>query len=373
MERVVLVFGWGSILLAFLTYLTFVLPCHVRTRLQAIAAMILLLGGMKFIGYYYFGKSAFNPEFPVALIRVWDVLHATVVFLFLLSIVFFFLRPRVKFILLPILSLGLAIWGCVNAVQVPDVREVTIRSARVPAELDGYRIVHLSDLHISSALRRPWVRALVKRVNDLHPDLIACTGDYVDGRVAQRVADVFPLRSLSAPDGVWYVTGNHEYYRDSLAWQTWFENNGFRFLHGEAVTVRSGLSLIGVDDSQAYYTKPSTPTVGDAMRQLSATNANYTILLQHRPLYARVNLTAYPIDLQLSGHTHGGIFPGLRSLVGRVNNGFVKGTYTIGSKNLNVSSGAGIWAGFPIRLFTPSEITLITLKSAPAQAAQAAD
>ena len=202
MERVVLIFGWGSILLALLTYLTFVVPCHVRTRLQAISAMLLLLGGMKFIGYYYFGQNAFNPEFPLALIRVWDVLHATVVFLFLLSIIFFFLRPRVKFIALPILALGLAIWGCRNAVQVPEVREIAIRSARVPAELDGYRIVHLSDLHISSALRRPWVRALVARVNDLRPDLIACTGDYVDGRVSQRVADIFPLRSLSATDGM---------------------------------------------------------------------------------------------------------------------------------------------------------------------------
>lgn len=341
-----------------LSFFTFVLRCGLRPLAKTLWSLWLLFAFSKFWCFRTFGGGSFYPEFPQALIIFWDVAYSGAVVLALLSIVFFF-RFRFKAAVLAVIAWSTAATGVWNGVSVPDVHEVKLAFPHLPSSLDGYRIAQISDLHCSSAARRWRTEAVVERTNALDADLVCMTGDYVDGYVADREDDMAPLVNLRAKDGVYYVKGNHEYYRDRKKWVEWYQEKGMRFLVNECVFPRPELALGGVNDSVARSYRDVVPDVGKAFA--AATNGEFRVLLQHRPEWAASNLCEAGVNLQLSGHTHGGVAPVIRELVSRHNAGYSRGIYRYGENLLYVSPGAGQWAGFPIRFCNPSEITLITL------------
>ncbi len=347
---------------ALLAFLLFVLPCRVRTRAQAVWAMILLLCAAKFMCFDAFGGDAFAPELPEKFIWVWNWAYSGLCLLVPLAAPGLLLPRRIRLVLVPVLAWGFAAKGVFNGVKVPEVREVVFANGCVPEALDGYRIVQLSDLHVSSAARRRRTEAIVAKVNGLDADLVVVTGDIVDGSVAKRRRDVEPLKDLRARDGVLFCDGNHEHYFNWREWRAQYAKWNLKFLENEGVSPRPGLHVAGVTDPASARDGSSCP---DLRRAFAAgTNGAFRLLLKHRPNYFD---PSEEVDLQLSGHTHGGIAPGLDWLVARHNDGFVKGFRPRSGEcgcfgTVYVSPGTGQWAGFPIRFFNDPEITVITLR-----------
>lgn len=345
-----------------LTGVLFVRRLGLRIRHQAWWMMALLVCFSKFLCFRELGGSAFSPNLPEKLVWAWDLAYSGAVILLGLSVILFF-RFRGKACALPVLAWGLSAWGLWNGLRVPDVKEVELAFEGLPASLDGYRIVQLSDLHCSCASGRWRTQAIVDAANAQKPDLICLTGDLADGYVASRAAALAPIGQLWARDGVFACTGNHAYYFDYMDWQVSFYSHmrNIRFLTNECAFPRPDLAVAGVPDKSGWeHEEDVAPDVRTAFA--TATNGEFRVLLQHRPKGAKDNLLEAGVDLQLSGHTHGGIAPVMREIVRIHNGGFVRGIYRFGKSVLYVNSGCGQWAGFPMRFFTPSEIAIITLK-----------
>lgn len=271
-------------------------------------------------------------------------------------------RVRHRKVLRTVFALSVAVvgWGVWNGFKPPRVTEVELHYAALPPALEGYRIVQLSDLHISSIARRARLEAIVRRVNALKSDLICVTGDLVDGDVTERAEDLSPIRALQAKDGVYYVAGNHEFYWERPEWKELFKAWGLKFLANTSVSPHEGLVLGGVNDPAAGRWAEAMPLAGRVFAPEKG--SEFRVLMEHRPSRAANNIRSFGVDLQLSGHTHGGIMPLADRLVARLNGGFVRGVYAIDGGYLYVSPGTGQWAGFPVRLFNPSEITVLTLR-----------
>lgn len=337
----------------------FVRKVSSRTRTQAIWTMILLFSASKFLIFASLGGDAFAPELPSAVIWTLNVFYSSFMILLPLSLLARLCRVKGKGLYVcAALSAFIALIGIYNGARAPILKEVELKFANLPEELDGYRIVQLSDLHVSAA--EPDIRGIVERVNELKADLICVTGDLVDGEFVTQAKHLEPIRLLEAKDGVYFVTGNHEYYTTRHVWAKLFDHWGLKFLVNECVFPRPTLALGGVNDSAAERFHEPMPVPAKAFDK--ATHGEFRILLSHRPAHARDNITAIPVDLQLSGHTHGGVMPVLDRLIARVNGGFSKGVYPLGRGCLYLSPGTGQWAGFPIRFFNPREITLLTLR-----------
>lgn len=347
-----------------LTLVTFVRPLSANRRIRWTWGVVLLLIAAKFVLFEHLGGNAFNPELPVGLIWTANVLYSGLMLLAAFAVIArcCHLKGRVLCVL-PLLAWGMSLRGVYNGIRVPDVREITLAYKNLPAELDGYRIVQLTDLHVSASARRWRTAEIVRRANALKPDLIVCTGDIVDGHVATEADDVAPLRDLTAPDGVYYCTGNHEYYTDTENWFQLYRDWNFRFLENECVFPRRALALGGVSDrAGAKKDLAEEPDVTKTFA--SATNGEFRVLLAHRPSDAKKDYPRTTCNLQLSGHTHGGIMPILGWLVETYNRGYVRGLYSLEEQaKVFVSQGAGQWAGFPIRFCDDAEIVLITLKA----------
>lgn len=254
--------------------------------------------------------------------------------------------------------------GVGQAIAVPEVRRVELAIRDLPAGLEGFRMVQLSDLHISRLMHGDWVREVVERSNALRPDLVVITGDLIDGSPQARAADVRPLADLAARHGVIASLGNHEYYFGAARWSGVFEGLGMRVLaNRHAVVEHAGaqLTVAGVTDRVAPRFGMEGPDTARAVRGAPA--GAPVVLLSHQPIEVPANADA-GIDVQLSGHTHGGMIRGVDQVVKRANGGYVSGAYRVGGMLLYVSNGTGLWNGFPIRLGVPAEITEFTLKRA---------
>ena len=368
------VFSYLPYLFALGAFALYVVPARYRVRGQALWLMLIVLAAAKFTCFAAFGGDLFEPNLPAPVIWTWDFLYSGMVLLTALSLAwcvvtlpFGCVRKRAaRFVrvALPVAAWSLSAWGVWNGVRPPDVVAVEFAYPDLPASLDGYRVVQLTDLHISSAAPKWRTAEVVARVNALKPDLVCLTGDLADGDLGRIWRNVMPLGDLAARDGVYAVTGNHEYYGDWFHWRDVYERCGLRFLHNECVFPRAGLALAGVNDDACERVRSrKRPDVGRAFA--AATNGEFRVLLQHRPRPADGNAQRHGVRLQLSGHTHGGIAPGLDLYVATFNGGYVHGVYELPAKNaarLYVSRGTGQWAGFPIRFFNPSEITLLTLR-----------
>jgi len=348
---------YWSLLCVPLALILFVRPCRLRVRHQAWWTMFLLLCASKGFVCEYLGGDALAPSLPEQLIWLMNWLEGGLFFLVVFSLVWWVRKGR--FWLLPVLAWSVSVWGIFCGLVPPVVHEVDLAVPNLPPSLDGYRIVQVSDVHCSCAARRWRTQSIADRVNALNADLVCLTGDYVDGKVAELGDDLLPLCTFKAKDGVYAVLGNHEYYRDRPAWTKWYKANGLKFLATACVFPRKGLALGGVTDAcEAWRHSESLRTFN------SATNGEFRVFMVHRPMRARDNIGAGGVDLQLSGHTHGGVGPLVEKLVADYNAGFVRGLYRVGKGYLYVSPGSGQWAGFPMRFFNPSEITLFTLRRA---------
>ena len=255
---------------------------------------------------------------------------------------------------------GVGIWRA----RRPRVVRVAVPIAGLPPDLDRFRIVQLSDLHVGPTIKRPFVAAVVETANRLAPDLVALTGDLADGPVRALQRDVAPLRDLRAPHGKCFVSGNHDYYWDPLGWLAELDALGFNVLTNTHRLLRQGagrILLAGVTDASASHRLPghaSDPRGAIA----GAPPSDVKILLAHQPVTA---LAAREVgfDLQLSGHTHGGQYFPFNLLV-RLFQPFVAGLHRLEQMWLYVSRGTGYW-GPPLRLGAPAEITLIELRATP--------
>ncbi len=249
-------------------------------------------------------------------------------------------------------------WGLTRLV----VREVEVTLPNLPPSLDGFRILQLSDLHLDLVHGGPWLDGVVDRSLALEPDLIAITGDLAEGSVAQFRDDVEPLRRLSAPHGVYFVTGNHEYFHDLARWLRLLDEMGVRVLHNQRVSIeKSGAAfdLAGVDDHDGgRLAEGHGPDLDRALEGRVPDRA--LVLLAHQPRIIEQSADR-GVGLVLSGHTHGGqIWP--FSYLVYLQQPFVRGLHRVNGTHLYVSAGTGFW-GPPMRLGTTAEITVVTLRS----------
>ncbi len=249
------------------------------------------------------------------------------------------------------------IYGLINVRLGPVVRRVEIPVAKLPSAAKGYSIVQLTDIHIGATLGVDFARKVVDRVNALAPDLIVITGDFIDGRLSELRDHVAPFRQLRARDGVFAVTGNHEYYWNVEAWLPHLASLGIRFLRNEHVTIHGAFELTGVDDKTA-----GGMAIGhgeDIPGALLGRDPDLpVILLAHHPSSIE-RAVAAGCDVQLSGHTHGGQLLPLGWL-SRLFEPHVSGLKRFGPTWLYVSEGTGFW-GPPMRIGTSCEIAAITL------------
>ena len=258
---------------------------------------------------------------------------------------------------------GLAGYGLYQARRTPRVVEISVPLDDLPADLDGFRIAQISDLHVGPTIKRAQVQAMVDQVNDSTPDLIAFTGDLADRPVPSAWPHVLPLAGLRAPHGCFFVTGNHEYYAGVEAWTAAVQKLGFTVLLNQHQLLEQGkgrLLLAGVPDYNAVEIHPSHPSDPQAA-MADAPPADVRILLAHQPRSIQAAARA-GFDLQLSGHTHGGQFIPWNFVV-RLQQPYVSGLHRFERTWIYVNRGAGYW-GPPLRLGAPPEITLITLKTA---------
>lgn len=251
----------------------------------------------------------------------------------------------------------IGIGGLVNVARGFDVRRVRIPLAKLPKSASGYVIVQMTDVHVGPTLGHDFVETIVRETNALAPDLIVITGDLVDGSVDQLREHVAPLRDLKAKDGVFFVTGNHEYYSGADSWIAHLETLGIRVLRNERVDVRGAFDLAGVDDASSARMLPHH---GQDVAKAAAGRdmSRALVLLAHQPKALKDALAAQ-VDLQLSGHVHGGQLVPFNWLV-RLDQPLVAGLYRIEKTWVYVSTGTGYW-GPPMRVGSGAELTRLEL------------
>jgi uncharacterized protein len=259
------------------------------------------------------------------------------------------------------LAFAITVIGFLNARRRARVVEVQIPIRDLPAALEGFSIVQISDVHVGPTIKRGYVNAIVDAANALRADVIAITGDLVDGSVPQLANDVQPLSQLTARSGVYFVTGNHEYYSGEAAWSQELRRLGVTVLKNEHVVIdhfEQQLVLAGVTDFGAHQFNPQQRSDPQAALRGAPANAAVKVLLAHQPRSAHAAASA-GFDVQLSGHTHGGQFWPWNHFV-PLQQPFTAGLHRLGQLWIYVSRGTGYW-GPPKRFGAPSEITRIRL------------
>jgi predicted MPP superfamily phosphohydrolase len=253
-------------------------------------------------------------------------------------------------------------WAYLTARGRARVFRVKVPIARLGQGLHGLRVVQITDIHIGPTLDRHFLRRVVEQVNALEPDVIAVTGDLVDGTVRTLRDEVAPLSALSAPLGVYYVTGNHEYYYGGAAWAAEVSRLGLTVLHNaHRVIERAQAQLVvaGVTDHEGGRLDPAHACRPDLALE-GAPRGVPRLLLAHQPRTAFL-AKDLEVDLQLSGHTHGGqIFPFMFFV--KLQQPVIRGLATIAGIRVYTSRGTGYW-GPPLRLGPAPEITELTLVS----------
>jgi predicted MPP superfamily phosphohydrolase len=252
-------------------------------------------------------------------------------------------------------SAGVVGGGMVSALGPPEVTRLAVPLRRLPAGLAGFRIAVVADLHLGPLLGRGHTERIVRMVNETEPDLVAVVGDVVDGTVDELGSAVEPLRDLVSREGTFFVTGNHEYYSGFAPWITELERLGLHVLRNERTVIRGGFDLAGVNDvtGRSYSDGP------DLGRALAGRDTSRpVVLLAHQPVQVR-DAAARGVDLQLSGHTHGGQLYPFHYVV-RLSQPAVSGLSKVDNTWLYVNRGVGFW-GPPVRVGAPPEITVVEL------------
>jgi uncharacterized protein len=366
-----LIFG----LIYLLLVTRFIWPLELPLLIKIVAAVLALVA----LQFHRWSKlssgSVFSPEFPRPLVALFNWAFGAIVLLVLLQLLldigllFGMLihggivsaPDGVRYPLAALAAVVAAI-GVHQAMRIPPLKDIEIGIPELPVQFDGYTILQLTDLHISRLFPASWARAVVDRSNKLGVDLIAITGDLIDGSLDARRADIEPLRDLKAPDGVYVISGNHEYIFGYSTWMAHFAALGLLSLENRHIVLDRDdgkLVLAGITDRASRRT--GSPARDLAAILEGAPKGVPVILLDHQPSDARY-AAARGVALQLSGHTHGGLILGIDRLAARANAGYVSGRYDVDGMTLYVNNGTALWPGFALRLGRPSELTRITLR-----------
>ncbi|MEU0498907.1 metallophosphoesterase [Mycobacterium sp. NPDC006124] len=258
-------------------------------------------------------------------------------------------------------SVGVVGVGATTALGPPNVLRVPVQLRRLDPALSGFRIAVVSDIHLGPLAGRAHTERIVRMINETSPDLVAIVGDLVDGTVAELGPAAEPLRDLHSREGAFFVTGNHEYFvEDTSSWLRELERLGVQPLRNENTVIRRGsaaFDLAGVNDV-AGASRSDPPDFDRALRGRDATRP--TVLLAHQPVQV-ATAADRGVDLQLSGHTHGGQMWPFHYAVRAVQPSLA-GLSSVGDTQLYVSRGAGFW-GPPVRVGAPPDISVITLET----------
>jgi len=363
---------FGLIYLEILT--RFIWPLQLPLSIK-IAAAALALAALQFHQWSKLSSgSIFSPEFPRPVVALFNWAFGAIVLLALLQLVLDVgllvgslihggivgAPDGVRYGLAALAAVAAAI-GVHQAMRIPPLKDIEVGINGLPRQFDGYTILQLTDLHISRLFPASWARAVVARSNDLGVDLIAITGDLIDGTLDARRADIEPLRDLKATDGVHVISGNHEYIFGYSTWMAHFAELGLLSLENRHIVLdRDGsrLVLAGITDRASRRTGHLRDL---AAVLVGAPEGAPVILLDHQPSDAR-HAAKLGVALQLSGHTHGGLIRGIDRLAAPANAGYVSGRYDVDGMTLYVNNGTALWPGFALRLGRPSELTRITLR-----------
>lgn len=372
-----------ALLMTILIVCCAVLPLKLKGYIKFLLALPILAATLKFEFIRLFGGPMFfAPDMPVWLLQVMNYLHLTAFFwLFGLlastlcrGVVWAVYKFRKRSmpelwhkgwfyanLTLLLLAMIFAAWGMYNASAMPSVKHVELKFAALPSQAENCRIAVLADLHIDRGTDLRRLCKIVNTVNTLQCDLVVLPGDMVDGSEAELGGSTLFLGRLRARYGVYGIMGNHEYFSGGMVWRDHFNNLGITMLLNEQILLPNGIYLAGITDPAAKRLQQAgaMPDLKSTLRGIEP--GEFTLLLAHRPGDGP-NAADAGVDLQISGHTHGGMIWGFDRVVARYNNGFVSGAYQIKDMQLYVSNGTGIWRGFPIRMGRGSEITVITLK-----------
>jgi predicted MPP superfamily phosphohydrolase len=257
-------------------------------------------------------------------------------------------------------SVGLVGVGAATALGPPDLLAVPVRLRRLDPAFRGFRIAVVSDIHLGPLAGRAHTERIVEVINAAEPDLVAIVGDLVDGTVPELGAAAEPLQDLSAPAGTFFVTGNHEYFvEDTASWLTELERLGVQPLRNENTAIRRGgaaFDLVGVNDIGGAR-RGDPPDFDRALAGVDP--ARPSILLAHQPVMVS-EAAERGLDLQLSGHTHGGQMWPFHYVV-RMVQPSLAGLSTVDGTQLYVTRGAGFW-GPPVRIGAPPDVTVLTLE-----------
>ena len=284
---------------------------------------------------------------------------------------------RLRFVRLATIGVVIAALGVTgygyNRAHHPTITQTGVTSAELPAQFDGFRIALLTDIHVGPGLGRDFVQGVVDQINAAQPDLIVIAGDLADGTPAQLGDDMLPLTELKATFGVLVTTGNHEFYSGAQAWIDWLDDHGLPVLDNSGVVLSRGgasIDILGINDRTGR--RPHQPDLQTAVDRLHATfgvpvdgAGRFRILVAHEPVqvYGEDHLASrLGVDLQLSGHTHGGQLWPVHYLV-TLQQPVLDGTHVLDGITVVTSRGAGAW-GPPVRIGAPPEIPIVTLHRA---------
>jgi predicted MPP superfamily phosphohydrolase len=277
---------------------------------------------------------------------------------FLHQKIMFQLGPKTTFFLPLVFALFVSVWGAFEALDI-HLEKVTLRSEKVPAALNGLRIVQISDVHLGLIVRHKRLAKILAVVKEARPDILVSTGDLVDGQINNLEGLAEMLQEIKPSYGKYAVTGNHEFYAGLHESLSFTQRAGFTVLRHTGVALTEGFNIAGVDDTaNRYFASQEHPSEREMLQSLD--QKNFTLLLKHRPVADSKSLGLF--DLQLSGHTHKGqIFPFniVTLLYFPIHWGCIN---PVDHCYLYVSRGSGTW-GPPIRFLSPPEVTLIELVS----------
>ncbi|MBN1621033.1 MAG: metallophosphoesterase [Endomicrobiales bacterium] len=337
------------------------LPSNIRVILR----IVFLLSALSFfIGETYSQRVVSPIAKPIAFYgTAWMGVIAIAITVFLLADILriFFRSESFRYystISAVCLTLLLSAYSLFNGTRQPVVKTIELGFQKLPDNLNGFTIVHLSDLHINLAKSQKWLQKIIDKTNGLNPDLIVITGDLIDGDLCKANHFCDTLVRFKSNNGVYAIAGNHEFYAGIELFEKIAENSNITVLRNEKVMIADNIELIGIDDVQTAkrFNEP-TDFVDKTLNSIN--NKNLVILLSHQPdVFDKAR--RYGVDLQLSGHTHAGQIPPFDIIV-QFAFRYPYGLYKRGSSYIYTTSGTDLW-GPPMRLFSKNEIIKIVLK-----------
>lgn len=317
-----------------------------------------LLGSSFIIGHILGRFFGLTPLIYIGSVWLGIIAISFTVFIFkdIILLVFPFSKKITTIISLTVIFIT-AVYSFWNASRPPRIKNVKIESRKVSSKIKGYKIVHLSDLHLGMMSRVEWVKMIVSMVNQQNPDLIVITGDLIDSPIRHKHKVLKIFKKLKAKHGIYAVTGNHEFYEGIDHFNQLVDYCGIKVLNNESKTIAEAIELAGVPDRTGRRYKGFIPDLDKALKRCNL--QNMMILLNHQPLGFH-EAVHKGIDLQLSGHIHVGQLPPLDILV-YILFKYPYGLYQYKSSYIYTTSGTGNW-GPPMRFSSRNEIVVLTLE-----------